>query len=134
MHPHDLRIFCTALGFTAVVVKGEETAHDNARRALGFANLIEAFCNHTIPHLGAPANEDEPWRIDDMIEKLKSDLSTKGEADMHKDRDSLLRLYDRLRRRLAAYASDDQIADRVLELLDAEIAHDSGVTNENGIP
>ena len=120
MSPEDLRLFCTALGFTAVVMRGDAQAKGNAARAAGFAHLIEAFCLRTL----SPANQDDPWNADEVIESMKSDLRGKGEADMDKNRDSLLRLYDNLRRRYIAYASDDMIADRVLELLDAEIAHE----------
>jgi hypothetical protein len=42
----DLRTLCTALGFTAVVMKGQEGSQDGARRALGFAHLIEDFCTY----------------------------------------------------------------------------------------
>lgn len=126
MTPQDLRILCTALGFTAVVMKGGENQKESARRALGFANLIEAFCNYTIPQLGAAINENEAYQLDETIERLKADLRTRGEADMQKSRHTLFRLYDRLRQRYAAYADDDMLADRVLELLDAELQHDSG--------
>jgi hypothetical protein len=44
----DLRILCTALGFTAVVLKGEQT-QDQAERARAFARLIEEFCLLSMP-------------------------------------------------------------------------------------
>lgn len=124
MTPADLRTLCTALGFTAVVIRGHENRKDNARRALGFANLIEAFCTYTIPHLGEAVNENAAYQLDAMIEGLKRDLYSKGSANLDKSRAILFQIYDRLRQRYAVYANDDMIADRVLELLDAELAYD----------
>lgn len=126
MTPADLRILCTALGFTVVVLKGNQNHKDSARRALGFANLIEAFCNYTIPHLGAAMNENEAYRLDEMIDGLKADLRSRGDADLQKSRRTLFRLYDRLRERCAAFASDEMLANRVLELLEAELEHGKG--------
>lgn len=128
MQPEDLRILCTALGFTAVAVKGNPAAPDGARRALGFANLIEAFCTHTVPSLGAAANENEAWRMDETIEKLKTGLRSEGSAPLNHSRATLFHLYDRLRTRYAAFATDDMVADRVLELLDAELENEGGRT------
>lgn len=121
MNPSDLRIICTALGFTAVVMKDGEQQTDSARRALGFANLIEAFCNYTIPQLATASNENGTWQADEMIDKLKADLQTRGETDLQKSRQTLFQLYDRLSERYTTYATDDMIADRILELLDAEM-------------
>lgn len=46
----DLRLLCTALGFTAVVMQGGEIEKkDGALRATGFANLIEEFCRVSFP-------------------------------------------------------------------------------------
>lgn len=124
MNPADVRVLCTALGFTAVVLKSDAKQLDSVRRALGFAHQIEAFCNYAIPQLGEAANENEISQCDEMIEKLKNDLRSEGIADLQKNRQTLFRLYDRLRQRYATYASDDMIADRVLELLDAELEQD----------
>ncbi|MDE1900960.1 MAG: hypothetical protein KGI37_04855 [Alphaproteobacteria bacterium] len=52
----DLRIFCTALGFTAVVLKGEQT-QDQAERARTFARLIEEFCLLSLPDAFEPKAE-----------------------------------------------------------------------------
>ena len=121
MNPADLRIICTALGFTAVVMKESDPHKESAHRALGLASQIEKFCYHTIPQLAIAANENTAIQMDETIEKLKSDLRQKGQADMQKSRQLLFQLYDRLRQRYATYASDDMLADRVLELLDAEL-------------
>jgi hypothetical protein len=126
MNPADLRTLCIALGFTVVVVKGDDKQNDGARRALGFANLIENFCIYNLPPLGEAVNENEAAQLDDIIETLKNDLRGAGHADLHKDRKTLFRLYDRLRQRYAAYADDDMVADRVLELLDAELERGNG--------
>lgn len=50
MTPADLRLLCTALGFTAVVMRGEKLPKkDGALHATGFANLIEEFCRASVP-------------------------------------------------------------------------------------
>jgi hypothetical protein len=50
MTPADLRLLCTALGFTAVVMRGEKLPKkEGALRATGFANLIEEFCRASVP-------------------------------------------------------------------------------------
>jgi hypothetical protein len=126
MNPTDLRTLCIALGFTAVVMKGDEKHQDRARRALRFANLIEAFCTYNFPQPSYAVNENEALQLDEIIEKLKNDLRGKGHTDLQKDRETLLRLYDRLRQRYATFANDDMIADRVLELVDAELEHGNG--------
>ncbi|MDR3448778.1 MAG: hypothetical protein P4M15_03355 [Alphaproteobacteria bacterium] len=126
MTPDDLRLFCTALGFTAVVIKGPPQAQDNARQALDFAHLIEAFCLRA-------ANQDVPQGLDEEIERLKSALRNEGSTDLHKDRATLLHLYERLQQRHALYASNDDVADRVLELLDAELDNDDNTAGTSGI-
>ena len=123
MTPQDLRIFCTALGFTATVLSSSPAAADDTQRAVGFADLIESFCHYVIPDLHA-AGKNAAWHIDESIERIKGELRTHGVVDMEKDRTLLLQLYERLRYRYGSYASDNMIADRVLELLDAEIYHD----------
>jgi hypothetical protein len=127
MNSSDLRTLCIALGFTVVVIKGDEKHQDGARRALGFASLIEDFCAYNFPQPADAVNENQASELDITIEKLKSDLRGAGQADLQKDRQTLFQLYDRLRQRFAGYADDDMVADRVLELLDAELEHRNSV-------
>ena len=50
MTPTDLRILCTALGFTAVVMQGGRPPKKESNfRAAVFAGLIEEFCRATLP-------------------------------------------------------------------------------------
>ncbi|HEU0118286.1 MAG TPA: hypothetical protein VFR09_06600 [Alphaproteobacteria bacterium] len=50
MSPTDIRLLCTALGFTAVVMQGDKISSAEApSRAAGFAELIEAFCRVNVP-------------------------------------------------------------------------------------
>ena len=97
--------------------------------ALGFARLIESFCLMQYP--GMSVTRDKHTNLDKLIEGIKADLRGKGEADMDKDHETLVNMYDHLRNRYVAYASDDDIADRVLELLDAEITHEDNTAAHN---
>ncbi|MDX2028076.1 MAG: hypothetical protein SFW62_05525 [Alphaproteobacteria bacterium] len=62
MTPRDLRLLCTALGFTAVVMQGGKISKkEGAQRAADFATLIEEFCRLTLPDAiddGKPKIED----------------------------------------------------------------------------
>lgn len=50
MNPTDLRLFCTALAFTAVVTQdGLWPDKEAARRAGDLARPIERFCRETLP-------------------------------------------------------------------------------------
>ena len=129
MTPEDLRILCLALGFTTVVAEQDMVATDCGRRAVGFAALIESFCAQAIPNLKTVANQEEASRVDQLIENLKYDISTKGEVNVQKDRNTLRQIHDRLRQRFSAYADDGMIADRVMEMLDDELNY--GITSES---
>jgi hypothetical protein len=71
MKPADLRLLCTALGFTAVVMRGEKLPKkEGALRATVFANLIEEFCRASVPEAldrtGLPDHTgSDPERISD---------------------------------------------------------------------
>jgi hypothetical protein len=135
MTPADLRTFCTALGFTAVVMQGN-TGKDNAARAQDIAVLIEEFCRTTLPdvflseEVAPVARDDAP--IDRMIDRFKTELRDNQVASLPQDRETLLRFYDRLQLRQAwrhqkpfyAAAPDDLIANRVLSMIDEELNGD----------
>ena len=56
----DLRVLCTALGFTAVVLQGEKIPRKlGALRATTFATLIEEFCRSSVPEAFPAAGEAE---------------------------------------------------------------------------
>jgi len=48
MNRKDLRILCTALGFTAIVLK-EGSSKDMAARATALARQMESFCIYSVP-------------------------------------------------------------------------------------
>ena len=55
----DLRILCTALGFTAVAMQGgTPPKKESALRAAGFASLIEEFCRTSLPEAFGESGED----------------------------------------------------------------------------
>ena len=128
----SLKTLCTALGFTAVVMRGGELPKkDAALRATGFANLIETFCLEATPD--APANLDRV-EIDMVIKKFKDAMNRSGSASLPQDRAALVAMYDRLlqkkarRERSHFYdtAHDDLIANAILAMIDEEISHDEG--------
>jgi hypothetical protein len=47
----ERKVFFSALGFLAVLIKGDSKREDNADRAVSLAKLIEAFCEETLPEL-----------------------------------------------------------------------------------
>jgi len=60
----DLRLLCTALGFTAVVMQGEKLLKDeSASRAVGLAKLIEEFCHASVPEAFGRADTDSETRL-----------------------------------------------------------------------
>ena len=62
----DLRVLCTALGFTAVVMQGgTPPKKEGAGRAAQFAGLIEEFCRASVPE-AFEATEKENVRVADL--------------------------------------------------------------------
>jgi hypothetical protein len=59
MKPHDVRLLCTALGFTALVTREGKASKS---KITDFAGLIEEFCQAAVPEAFEAANgngEDE---------------------------------------------------------------------------
>jgi hypothetical protein len=139
MTPRDLRILCTALGFTAVVAR-EGRGKDVGSKAAALGRLIESFCvttlddapAGTVPGLGEA--EGDAAAIDDAIDRYKADLRDKEAARLPPDRAGLLQLYDRLlqrrtrweQRHFYATAPEDMIAAQVAKLVEEEIDHEEG--------
>jgi len=77
-------------------------------------------------------DELAPGSIDDVIDRYKKNLVKNESARLPDGRSALLTMYDRLQqrkirreeRKFYASASEDEIADRILELAEAEIAED----------
>lgn len=134
MNWQERRVLFTALGFMAVSMKdGNSEASDLAYRARAFAGLLEAFCRENTQAGAAMVDLDSTVSvasIDQIIEHHVRELREREETVLPEDRDTLLRLYDRLqhravRREQAAFyagAHDEMLAERVLTYLDAEIA------------
>jgi hypothetical protein len=128
----DRNTFFTALAFFAVAGKSGRVdnadAADNIRK---LASLAQDFCADEVmgPALSVP---EEPGveAIDAAIDRHIVELRDKETTRLPENRDALAKLCDRLEHRKirsARYkfygsATEDQLADRVLQLLDAEIA------------
>jgi hypothetical protein len=135
MTPPDLRVFCAALGFTAVVMQGGNPPKKEAgHRAKAFADLIEEFCRMSVPDAFGVANvnlsdDSDVTEIDRAIDKHIEELRTKESTILPEDKAILLKYYDRLQQRKsrrmqsAFYEMADArvLADRVLKHLDEEI-------------
>jgi hypothetical protein len=133
----DKKILFTALAFVAVA--GRETDAASSRPAAAavtkIADLIEEFCEENAVSCMQPVS-DEPGGLllDEMIERQKRELREREETRLPEDRQSLMKLHDRLEHRKArrearefyAFANDDRLADAVLRLLDEEIEAERG--------
>ena len=63
----NLRTLCTALGFTAVVLRGDASRGDSATRARDLAKLIETFCRSNTVASPRTLNKHD---IQSLIEEL----------------------------------------------------------------
>ncbi|MDE1901259.1 MAG: hypothetical protein KGI37_06430 [Alphaproteobacteria bacterium] len=77
-------------------------------------------------------DEHAPASVDDVIDRYKKNLVKTESARLPTGRSALLTMYDRLQqrkirreqRKFYASASEDEIADGILKLAEAEIAED----------
>ncbi len=77
-------------------------------------------------------DEHAPASVDEVIERYKNNLVKHEAARLPAGRSALLTMYDRLQqrrirreeRKFYAVATEDEIADRILELAEAEIVRD----------
>ncbi len=130
----DQRMLFTALGFLAVTMKdGNTESADLAYRARAMAALMEEFCRDNVQPGAVTLDMDSAIAVsavDQMILHYVRELREREETVLPEDRETLLRLYDRLqhraiRREQAEFYSNAHVqivADRVLAYLDAEIA------------
>jgi hypothetical protein len=131
----DRKIVFTALAFFAVVTKGKDVADGKAAEQIQeLAGLIEGYCNEHIVNVFAPVSEEAgALVIDQVIERHVRELREKEETHLPEDRQMLIKLFDRLQlrkkrraqREFFAFASEQKLADLVLELLDEEIVADN---------
>jgi hypothetical protein len=121
----DEKLLYTALAFVAATPKGA-TAAD----VLKLAELVKAFCDEHVRQVGLSGGSDEASEsVDALIEKHVRELRDQEITRLPDDRDTLIRLYDRLHarknRRLQrgfyATASEARISDLILRLMDEEI-------------
>ncbi len=127
----DRKILFTSLAFFAVIIKGKNACDPHkADRVLKLAGLVESFCaEHVSSVLHAAGDETGTLAIDQIIERHVDELRNKEETRLPEDRATLINIHDRLqqrktrrmRREFYGSASEEQIADLVLKLLDEEI-------------
>ena len=132
MSRSDHQVLFTALGFTAVIIQGEAGKTKGARRAIELAKLIEEFCALNLPSISSVNTTSEAGvdEIDSIIDKHKSELRRKEETVLPTDKETLLKLYDRLQvrkihrtqRDFYAVATAGKLADLILHFLDEEIS------------
>jgi hypothetical protein len=135
MKRRDWKIIFTALAFVAVVGKTKKTNSAELReQVLQFAGLIEEFCAaHVINVSAVVSDEAGALVVDDIIERHVRELREREETRLPDDRQTLIKLLDRLQHRKArrtqrmffGSATAARLADMVLKLLDEEIADDS---------
>jgi hypothetical protein len=101
------------------------------------ASLIEAFCAENVVNVLAPRPDDtDAAAIDQAIERHIQELRQRQETRLPEDRESLIKLYDRLYQRKTrrmqrdfyANATEAKLADLVLRYLDEEIEDNGGLT------
>ena len=80
---NDQKVLFTALGFLAVVLKGEPVA-DQAERALAIAGLIESFCRLHVPEafgdVSAPVDVSTRDRMVSVISEI---MKADGRCSRH---------------------------------------------------
>lgn len=121
----DLRTLCTALGFTAVVMKDNVPRENQASRAMVLAKMIEDFCVMAATNVFG-VSQGNAANLDETIERLKSDLQSGRAPNIPHDSDLLRQLYLRLQQRHQIYATDDLIADEARHMLDEEVQLEAG--------
>ncbi|MDD3287582.1 MAG: hypothetical protein PHX43_01060 [Alphaproteobacteria bacterium] len=126
----DQQLIFTALGFMAVLMRGEIDQNDSAKRARGIAWLIEEFClNSQSSNIGDAkdcfSDDLTDNQVDGLIDNFKATLRDKGEATLPEDRQTLLKIHQRLEERIQNKArqsfSAETLSDLILQLIDVEI-------------
>jgi hypothetical protein len=137
MNRTDRKIMFTALAFFAVAVKGGKNADmpNDGDRVRELALAVESFCDENVINVVSPVSDETgTLLIDQLIEKHKSELRDDEVTRLPEDRLTLVKMADRLehrhirkkRREFYGSATEDDIADRVLELLDRELEDQGG--------
>jgi hypothetical protein len=134
----DHKTLFTALAFLAVAQKGKDAGdHETAEQIRQLASLIEAFCAENAVPVPAPLSDGaDATIIDQMIERHIRELLRNEETRLPKDKETLIKLHDRLQQRKVqrmqrdfyANATEAKLADLVLNYLDGEIEDSRGLT------
>ncbi|MDX2027204.1 MAG: hypothetical protein SFW62_01060 [Alphaproteobacteria bacterium] len=75
MIPDNFRLLCHALGFTAVVMKGDVSQKDGAARATRLAGMIEEFCRATLPEVFSESGEtSNPGGKFPLVQRMASTI------------------------------------------------------------
>jgi len=125
---------CLLLAFQSVVTNGRTKTQDAEKKVVELAKRMDEFCAlHDRSSLAANTmsfvDDAEAAKLDDAISKHLTELKSKEQTNLPQDRETLIRLYDRLQqrksRRLQAHfymtAKEEKLSDLVLRYLDEEI-------------
>ncbi|MDD3288696.1 MAG: hypothetical protein PHX43_06820 [Alphaproteobacteria bacterium] len=111
-------------------MRGEIDQNDSAKRAQGIAWLIEEFClNSQSSNLRDTKDcfgDDLTYnQIDGLIDNFKATLRDKGDATLPEDRQTLLKIHQRIEERIQNKArqsfSAETLSDLILQLINVEI-------------
>ena len=134
----DHRILFTALGFLAVIIRGDVQGDKQALRATTIAKLIESFCQTSLPEFFAsePLSDSlgtSAAEISSLLENYIAELHTNTAPSLAQDRQTLLQMYELLLIQKARHeqeafyllAPDEVIANRILELAHEQIQREA---------
>jgi hypothetical protein len=127
----DNKIMFTALAFFAVIAKGNAASStETSEEIQALAKLAENYCRETVGDVSVFVS-DEPDALvtDQIIERHKQELRENEETRLPEDRQTLIKVHDRLLQRKArraqqefyASASEAKLSGLVLALLGEEI-------------
>lgn len=128
----DQKFFCTALAFLAVAMKSKDaSSQESAEQILRLSGLMEAFCTENVIKAQGNLPADEA-SIDQIIERRITELRDDETTRLPVDKETLIKLYDRLHQRKArrmqrefyANVTEAKLADLILHYLDEEIEDD----------
>jgi hypothetical protein len=131
MTRNDLRILCTALGFS-IVITGDVPQGKQALRATTIAGLIESFCQTSVPEAFADEHSEQMTsaaEAERLLERYIAELREHGSARFDFDRKTLLGMYELLltqklrhsQKEFYESSPDDVIANRILQMADEKI-------------
>ncbi|MDE2029553.1 MAG: hypothetical protein KGI97_03210 [Alphaproteobacteria bacterium] len=124
------------LAFQSMITQGKDIKTDTATlRIVQLAQLMNEFCDTQLSRT-FPAETiklvDDKWasQVDAAINNHIDELSREETTRLPEDREALIQFYDRLQQRkmrreqwlFYAKATESQLADKVLQYLDEEIA------------